>query len=254
MEIRRVKTVDEYKRVEEIQKEIWGMEGEYPVPVTILVAINNNGGLVEVALEDNKIIGFSLAFPGKKGDYEYLYSHMAGVLNEYRNSNVGYMIKMHQFEVAKSLGYNEVRWTFDPLKIRNSYFNTHKLKAFAYDYKINYYGFMESKENKGIESDRIEAHKFMDREPVSTNNFAVIARVSEGKYPYKEIANIEDDFIGFEVLEEIPRDDIELLTKWRLKTREIFLELEERDYVMVDVKRETPLAYLVFSKKEKSGL
>lgn len=254
MEIRKVRSIEEYKIVEDLQKEIWGMEGEYPVPVTILVAINNNGGLVEIALDGGNAVGFSLAFPGKKGDYEYLYSHMAGVIEEYRNSNVGYEIKMHQFKVAEELGYNEVRWTFDPLKVRNSYFNTHKLKAFAYDYKINYYGHMDSRENKGVESDRIEAHKFFDRTPVNNSQFTILGKIKEGKMPFDEFLEPVDDFVALEVLEEIPRSDIDLLRKWREKTREAFLKLEKKDYVMVDVKRESPYAYLIFAKREKSGL
>ncbi len=254
MEIRRVKSIDEYKRVEDMQREIWGMEGEYPVPVTILVAINNNGGLVEIALDGEKAVGFSLAFPGRKDDYKYLYSHMAGVIEDYRNSNIGYEIKMHQFKVARELGYNEVRWTFDPLKVRNSYFNTHKLKAFAYDYKLNYYGHMDSRENRGVESDRIEAHKFLDRIPVSNNQFTVLGKIKEGNRPYDYLSEPSDDFVGLEVPEEIPRDDLKILRKWREKTREAFMKLEEKKYVMVDVKRESPSAYLIFAKREKSGL
>ncbi len=254
MEIRKVRSIEEYKRVEEIQKEIWGMEGEYPVSLTILVAINNNGGLVEVAIEDNKIIGFSLAFPGKKGSYEYFYSHMAGVLKEYRDSNIGYQIKMHQFEKARELGYNEIRWTFDPLKARNSYFNMHKLKAFGYDYKINYYGYMDSKENRGLESDRIEAHKFLDREPARPDKFNVIGDIENGNFSFDSKYDFKDDFVGLKILEQIPSDNMEMLQKWRSKTREAFLSLERNDYVMVDVKRESQFVYLIFAKREKSGL
>ncbi len=55
-------------------------------------------------------------------------------------------------------------------------------------------------------------------------------------------------------MEQLPSDNIEMLRKWRSKTREAFLSLERNDYVMVDVKRESPFVYLIFAKKEKSGL
>jgi len=79
VEIRRISTIEEYKKVEEIQRIAWGMEEECPVPVPILVAINNNGGLVEGAFIDGEMVGFTLGFPANKGNYRYFYSHMAGV-------------------------------------------------------------------------------------------------------------------------------------------------------------------------------
>ena len=249
VQIRRADRTEDYFAVERIQRDIWGMEGECPVPVPILVAMNNNGGLIEVAEEGGRIIGFSMAFPGKHKGREFLYSHMAGVLKEYRNMNIGYQIKMHQFESAKLMGYNEVRWTFDPLKARNSYFNTHKLKAFAFGYKLNYYGFMESKENRGVESDRIEAHRYMDREPQKIDVFIKV-NLASGSVEQ----SVHEDSIGIGIPADIPQTDTALVNKWRHLTRGAILTLEENDFVMVDVLKDGDVDYLIFSKREKSGL
>ncbi len=253
MEIRKVSTIDEYKKVEEIQRIAWGMEEECPVPVPILVAINNNGGLVEGAFIDGEMVGFTIGFPAYKDNYRYFYSHMAGVLPDYRNYNVGYQLKSHQFQSAFSMGYNEVRWTFDPMKTRNAYFNTHKLGSFAYEYKINYYGIMGSRENKGIESDRIEAHKFKDKTPIRTYKFDLAAELHGSVEPWDNY-NIDGDILGFEVLEEIDPSNLELVKKWRYALRKAILDLEHKNYVMIDVVRESPRAYLIFARKEKSGL
>ncbi len=253
MEIRKVSSIDEYKKIEDIQRIAWGMEEECPVPVPILVAINNNGGLVEGAFIEGELVGFTLGFPAVQNDYRYFYSHMAGVLPEYRNKDVGYFLKIHQFESAFSMGYREVRWTFDPMKTRNSYFNTHKLNAFAYDYKINYYGYMGSKENKGIESDRIEAHKFKDKSPIKNYEFTVAATMNKNGEPWDDL-KIEDDIIGIEVHEELDQSKIELVKKWRYALRSAITALEKNNYVMIDVKRESPKAYLIFATEEKSGL
>jgi Uncharacterized conserved protein len=253
VEIRRISTIEEYKKVEEIQRIAWGMEEECPVPVPILVAINNNGGLVEGAFIDGEMVGFTLGFPANKGNYRYFYSHMAGVLPDYRNYNVGYHLKIHQFQSAFSMGYSEVRWTFDPMKTRNAYFNTHKLGSFAYEYKINYYGIMGSKENKGIESDRIEAHKFKDKSPIRNYNFNIAAELHNSAEPWEKYS-IDGDVLGFEVLEEIDQSNLELVKKWRYALRKVILELEGKNYVMIDVVRESPKAFLIFALKEKSGL
>jgi predicted GNAT superfamily acetyltransferase len=253
VEIRRVKTVEEYKAVEDIQRVIWGMVGEQPAPVTLLTAINTNGGLVEIAKEDNVIIGFSLAFPGTDGNYRYLYSHMAGVLKEYRDRNIGYQIKIHQFEEARKMGYTEVRWTFDPMKTRNSFFNVHKLGAYAYDYKINYYGIMESEENQGVESDRIEAHKFLNKEIVRSDDYKILAKVTNYPYPWKE-TDFSGDCIGIEVPSDIGNSDVDLKRKWRNALRSAIINLEKKKYVMNDVIKNEKSVYLIFTLKEKVGL
>ena len=253
MEIRRATTVEDYKTVESIQRVIWGMVGESPAPVTLLTAINNNGGLVEVAKEDEKVIGFSLAFPGADGSYRYLYSHMAGVLKEYRDKNIGYEIKMHQFEVAKSMGYSEVRWTFDPMKARNSFFNVHKLGAYAFDYKLNYYGVMESKENAGVESDRIEAHKFLDRKKVPVKNYDVVARITEYPSPWQGV-DIGGESLALELPLNLGSDDIELAKKWRFSLRNAIISLEKKRYVMHDVVKNDRSVHLIFTVREKLGL
>jgi predicted GNAT superfamily acetyltransferase len=229
------------------------MEGECPVPLPILVGINNNGGLVEIAIDDGSIIGFSLAFPGREGHYSYLYSHMAGVLPEFRNRDIGYQIKMHQFKEAGNMGYNEIRWTFDPMKARNSYFNVHKLKAFAYDYKINYYGYMESRENKGVESDRIEAHKFLDRIPLTGKKFNIASKIEKYPFPWDSL-KIDADSVGIEIPSSLDDAGIELKRKWRLAIRNAIVELESRKYVMTDVIRNDDIDVLVFTLREKSGL
>ncbi len=253
MELRRVRTIDEYRAVESIQRVIWGMVDEPPVPLPILVAMNSNGGLVEVAKDDEKVIGFSLAFPGNHQGSRFLYSHMAGVLEEYRNKNIGYEIKVHQFEEARKMGYSEVRWTFDPMKTRNSFFNVHKLGAYAYDYKINYYGIMGSRENEGVESDRIEAHKFLDREKVVSDRYDVGAQIKDFPKPWKSV-DIHGKSIAIEVPLDLGREDLNLAKEWRLALRSAITTLEGRSYVMNDVVRRDNSVLMIFTLRNIVGL
>jgi predicted GNAT superfamily acetyltransferase len=253
VEIRKAKTIEEYKAVESIQRVIWGMMEEPPTPLPILVAMNSNGGLVEIAKEDEKIIGFSLAFPGVSKGHRYLYSHMAGVLQEYRNKSIGFDIKMHQFEEARNMGHSEVRWTFDPMKTRNAFFNVHKLGAYAFDYKINYYGVMGSKENEGVESDRIEAHKFLYRDKISSDRFDVAAKISNFPNPWN-VFDIKGESLAIEVPFELGNNNLELARKWRLTLRNAITSLEARDYIMNDVIKNENSVYMVFTSRKKLGI
>lgn len=253
MEIKRVETVEEYKVVEDLQRDIWGMVEEPPVPLPLMVALNSNGGLVEIAKDGERIVGFSLAFPGREGDYRYLYSHMAGVLEEYRNRNFGYGIKMHQFEEAAKMGYSEVRWTFDPIKARNAFFNVGKLGALAYDYKINYYGIMRSKENEGVESDRIEAHKFLNRKKVTIDEFEIAAKITDYPAPWGEF-KIRGNSLAIEVPLDLGRNDLDLAKKWRLSLRNAITSLERKHYVMSDVIKNQNSVYMLFALRTVLGL
>ncbi|MEM0134913.1 MAG: hypothetical protein QXU18_06760 [Thermoplasmatales archaeon] len=253
VEIRKAKTIEEYKVVENIQRDIWGMIDEPPVPLPLLVAMNSNGGLVEIAKEGDKIVGFSLAFPGANGNYRYLYSHMAGVLQEFRNKNVGFMIKLHQFEQARNMGYKEVRWTFDPMKARNAFFNVSKLGAYAFDYKINYYGIMGSKENQGVESDRIEAHKFLDRNKISSSDFDIVARITQFPKPWNDF-KIKGDSLAVEVPYELGSTDLELARSWRIALRRAITSFEENGYAMNDVIRDEKSVLLVFTSRKILGI
>jgi len=253
MEIRQPETIEEFKALEKLQREVWGMRGESPVPAGLIRVFSHNGGLVEVAVEDGKIIGFTLAFSASDGKKRYLYSHMAGVLREYRNRNVGYELKMHQFLIAKKMGYNEVRWAFDPLKARNAYFNVHKLGAYAFNYIVNYYGEMDSDENRGIDSDRYEAHKFLDRDIVRPKDYELVGKITDFPEPWKEI-RLGYDSLGIEVPLEIGSDQLDLKRKWRLRLREAIIQLERENYAVNEVIRNERSVYLILTKKELLNL
>ncbi|MEM0141471.1 MAG: GNAT family N-acetyltransferase [Thermoplasmatales archaeon] len=249
MEIRAPNSIEEYRALEGLQREIWGMKSETPVPAGLIRVISHNGGLVEIALDNGKIVGFTLAFPGSEGGGRFLYSHMAGVLKEYRNEGLGFQLKMHQFSEAKKMGYNEVRWAFDPIKVRNAYFNVHKLGAYAYNYIINYYGEMDSDENRGVESDRYEAHKFLDREPIRPKSYDVVGKITEFPEPWDGI-RLGPDSVALEVPMNLGSPNVQLAVKWRLRLREAILQLEKERYAVNEVIKNDKSVYLVLTRKE----
>src|ERR1043166_6385817 len=88
---------------------------------------------------------------------------MTGVPAEYQSLGLGASLKWAQRERALSEGIDYIRWTFEPVKARNGFFNLEKLGATASEYRVNFYGTdygtapeLEGK-RLGIDSDRLMA-------------------------------------------------------------------------------------------------
>jgi predicted GNAT superfamily acetyltransferase len=104
------------------------------------------------------MVGFLLSIPGlKPGGGSYLHSHMLGVLAEYRNKGVGRMLKLRQREDALERGIGLIEWTFDPLELKNAFFNMERLGAIVRRYVENQYGTTTSPLHGGLPTDRFVA-------------------------------------------------------------------------------------------------
>lgn len=84
----------------------------------------------------------------------FLHGHMLGVLPEYRNAGAGFLLKQAQREDALARGIETIEWTFDPLELKNAYFNIHKLGAVVRRYLPNHYGMTSSRLQAGLPTDR----------------------------------------------------------------------------------------------------
>ena len=82
---------------------------------------------------------------------------MLGVLKEYRDAGVGRMLKLEQREDALARGIELIEWTFDPLEIKNAYFNIERLGAIVRRFVLNQYGTTSSKLHGGLPTDRCVA-------------------------------------------------------------------------------------------------
>jgi predicted GNAT superfamily acetyltransferase len=66
-------------------------------------------------------------------------------------------LKLAQRDDAISRGFERMEWTFDPLEIKNSYFNLERLGAIARRYNVNQYGITSSPLQGGLPTDRLVA-------------------------------------------------------------------------------------------------
>jgi predicted GNAT superfamily acetyltransferase len=157
----------EFAEAVQLQRDIWGFADVDLLPVRLFVVASKIGGHVFGAFDGARMIGFCLGIPGlKAGGKHYLHSHMLGVQDAYRNLGVGRMLKLAQREQVLSLGVDLIEWTFDPLEIRNAYFNIERLGAVVNRYVLNQYGYSTSKLHGGLPTDRCVAEWHLDTDRV----------------------------------------------------------------------------------------
>ena len=160
--IRPLRGLAEFETTVELQKTIWGFVDIDVVPSRLVLVSSQVGGVVLGAFEGPRMVGFSLSMPGRKRDgRSYLHSHMTGVLPEWQNRKIGRRLKLAQRAAALAAGFELIEWTFDPLEIRNSFFNLERLGVVARRYEPNLYGITLSRLHGAIPTDRLVAEWFL---------------------------------------------------------------------------------------------
>jgi predicted GNAT superfamily acetyltransferase len=158
IEIRKLTRHSEFANAVQLQKEIWGFADVELLPLRLFVVADKIGGQVLGAFDQSRMIAFCLGIPGlKAGGKFYLHSHMLGVLPEYRNSGLGRQMKLKQREEALERGIDLIEWTFDPLELKNAYFNIERLGAIVRRFVRNQYGSTSSHLHGGLPTDRCTA-------------------------------------------------------------------------------------------------
>ncbi len=159
--LRPLDSLAEFREALKLQREIWGFEEIELLPLRLFVVARKVGGQVIGAFDDSAVdrpmIGFLLAIPGLNREGVYLHSHMMGVQARYRNLGVGRSLKLAQREEALQRGIRLIEWTFDPLEIKNAFFNIERLGAIVRRFVLNQYGTTSSPLHGGLPTDRCVA-------------------------------------------------------------------------------------------------
>jgi predicted GNAT superfamily acetyltransferase len=285
IELRMLHTPEEMRAAQKLEEQIW--VGNPPVPDHLRIAAGHNGGINIGAYLKGKMIGFVFGFVGI---YQYEgkthvkhCSHNVGVLPEYRDQGVGFLLKRAQRQVVQKQGFNLITWTYDPLESRNAYLNIHKLGAICKLYRRNEYGDMLDELNQGMPSDRFEVEwwinsrrvnqrvDFETRDKLTLEHYTAgdvrpinITKINEAGWPVPhqdQMDLIEDSFNRPAItLMEFPADfqgmkaaDIELAKDWRMYTRVLFELFFINGYVVTDmlyVPGDPPRSYYVLSHGE----
>ena len=179
-------TGHQFREAVALQETIWGFEKIELLPVRLFITATKVGGQAFGGYSDGKMIAFCLAIPGiKPGGRAYLHSHMLGVLPEYRNSGIGRRLKLRQRDDALSRDLHLIEWTFDPLEVKNAYFNMQRLGAIVRRFVRNQYGMTSSHLHGGLPTDRCTAEwwiasdrvrRLIDGQPIE--NPPIVERIS----------------------------------------------------------------------------
>lgn len=181
IDIRPLSTLSELSTAVDLQQTIWGFAEADLVPLALFVVAHRIGGQVFGAFHTGDMVGFLLAVPGlRPGGMPYLHSHMLGVLPEFRDAGVGRRLKLGQRADALARGLELVEWTFDPLEIKNAWFNIERLGAIVRRYVRNQYGLSSSHLHGGLPTDRCVAEWWIAR---AWNKGEVVERISVPPIP-----------------------------------------------------------------------
>ncbi len=155
LQIRPAQSLEELHACVDLQMAVWGFPARDVVPFHQLHTAHQWGGLVLVAVDAGRVVGFCYGFGGRQYGRPALLSHMLAVLPEYRGRDLGARLKLAQAEWALANGYDLITWTYDPLQAVNANLNINRLGGVVRRYLVDHYGPMTDGINRGLPSDRL---------------------------------------------------------------------------------------------------
>lgn len=261
MELRKLTTSDEFRQVFELEQAIWGYGSlEDTVPVVMLLVSARIGGLVIGAFDGDRMVGFVYALPGIRDGKPLQWSHMLGVVPDYRDAGLGWRLKAEQRRAVMASGLDLIAWTYDPLQAANAHLNFTKLGAKAREYHLDAYPGSSSTLHAGTPTDRFIAEWWLRSKRVVERLDAVergdagrraggsadsrsavpVNAVREGGRwiaPGGHDLSIDARHLAVTIptgFTEMQQSDLSLAQAWRLATREIFTTYLARAYEVVD--------------------
>ena len=251
--LRDLKTVADCQRVVELERSVWGYTDDLDiVPVPILIVTAKRGGiLIGAFTPDGDMIGFVYSLPALKDGKPTQWSHMLGVLDDYRRGGLGRRLKLAQRDRTIAMGLDLIEWTFDPMQAANAHLNLASLGAVVRDYAENIYGDSSSPLHRGTPTDRFIAQWWVrDERVVSRLRGARAAVLPSGAVQVNRVEPRESGPACVEVnlsveapellvtiptgFSDIQSRDRALAREWRFATREIFTTYFARGYRAVD--------------------
>ena len=140
IEIREVTAIDEYDACIRLQREVFSLPDLEISPRRHLIVSHQAGGWTLGAFVKGKLVGFVHHLAAVGGDEIFGYSHMMAVTTEFQNRGLGARLKWAQRARALAEGRNFIKWTFEPTRARNAYFNLNRLGVVVREYAVNFYG------------------------------------------------------------------------------------------------------------------
>jgi predicted GNAT superfamily acetyltransferase len=240
LEIRPLRTTEEYQECVRLQERTWGEDFSERVPLAILKVGQRIGGVTAGAFDaSGRMLGFVFGLTGVEGGRLVHWSDMLAVVPEARNLGIGRLLKEHQRTELLAHGVDRVYWTYDPLVSRNAHINLNVLGARAVEYVVDMYGSeTASVLHRGLGTDRFvvawDIGAAPGPRPVRSPH-AVTLLASREEAPVEH--PLATDGAPSTLAIEIPADigaiqgrSVDLAGRWREATRRAFTSALERGY------------------------
>lgn len=148
-------SLSEYRACVKLQAEVWG-DGFECVPSNLLQVATYVGGICLGAFRpDGELCGLVFGLSGVQDGGPTHWSHLLAVRESARNLGVGRLLKERQRELLANRGIPEMRWSFDPMIVKNAHFNINLLGARIVRYAPDMYGITDSPLHHGLATDRL---------------------------------------------------------------------------------------------------
>jgi predicted GNAT superfamily acetyltransferase len=162
--IRKLAGAADLELVQTLEKKIWNLADIDVLSLTWAIASVEAGAIWIGAFDGEKLVGFAFAFPGISDGRVGFHSHQLGVSAEYRDSDIGFRLKVAQRQHVMAVRFGgsylheprgaggrdgesadpgrvaEITWTYDPLQSKNAHLNIFKLGVVCSSYKVDFYG------------------------------------------------------------------------------------------------------------------
>lgn len=264
-------TAADAEAIPRLQASIWGASADSLYPADL----HSHGfapGTTLVARVDGRTVGFLFGFakfggaalpaPWEEqfgGEFR-LESQLLGVVPEARQHGLGQLLKLRQGIIARQQGIGVVNWTVDPLQFGNAVLNFGRLKAMAFDFYPDHYGFRN-------ELNQVAASRFSITWPLQTARVER-ALTADSRATFVDlradpaIPRANADWHAFRldldapaIAIEVPADwtalqraDLDAATRWREVTDAVFahyLGPRPGQYAVVGVGRDDLRRYLI---------
>jgi predicted GNAT superfamily acetyltransferase len=268
--IKKLSTKDQFEKLVEIQKTVWGHPDLDLTPVHQFSISCFMGGLVLGALVDGQLAGFVYSFPAIYQGKFCHHSHLLAVLPQYRGYGLGRRLKWAQRREVLKMGLDLITWTYDPMQSRNANLNLHTLGAISRNYLGDFYGETPAlRLGPGIPIDRLLVEWFIKSERVekrvkskkdSTTELITLPRVLEGLIaddgsyrPGKPGLKACSPAFLVETVRDIKalKSTPEIIAEWQAALRQTFNHYFREGYAIVDFIFCDQCYYVL--KKFKSG-
>lgn len=270
IEVRALRTHDEFVRCVDLQNEVWGAAFSERVPAAILKVSQRIGGITAGAFDGDRLVGFVFGMTGTEHGRLVHWSDMLAVRDDMRDRGIGRRLKEYQRDTLRGLNVSRIYWTYDPLVSRNAHLNLNRLGARVAEYVPDMYGAETSSVlHRGLGTDRFIVAWDLDGAPTASatstsESVSLDAPVlnpvaSDGRPTVPDLTNHPlDATVRIAVpaaIDQVQAASVSSATRWRVSTRCALLWAMDAGYRVTGFVREdaADINYYVCTLTPPSG-